>query len=450
MSYNKSWMDGENIRAVSKKLMNNKLINEVQFKQIEEQHKEHFYSPNLFVRIGLFIFTFILANSVLGIFGMTFAAAFNDEMAFGILCFIAAAALFFTLKFFIKTKHHFRSGIDDCLLYMALFFVIAGFTLFTDFGNPKLILVLSLPVLAFGAYIYHDRFVAILAFLCLLMLVFLTAADYSIGKLILPFLFCIIASVVTVSAHRMLLNDRFIYWDHVLKALKIVGLVIVYLSMNYFVVREGNILLQESTLETPSTPEYKALQLKIEKNQEVINNSYSDSTLTLSETELAALEDENTKLYEEMYIIERAELDALHAKSLPMGWIFIILTIFFPVLYIYYGLAKKDRTVLLTGLGILAFTVFTYKYYVHLFPIEYTITISGIIVLVIAWVSIKYLKSNSGKFTYEPDSDDDNQGLLNAEAFIASQTSLQGADQPVQGNNYGGGSFGGGGAGGNY
>ncbi|MBL0342514.1 MAG: hypothetical protein IPP71_17405 [Bacteroidetes bacterium] len=68
MSYNKNWIDAVNIKNISEKLKKSNLIGDEQLLQIEESHKEKFYSPNLFVRIGLFIFTFILANSALGIF----------------------------------------------------------------------------------------------------------------------------------------------------------------------------------------------------------------------------------------------------------------------------------------------------------------------------------------------------------------------------------------------
>ncbi|MBL0342513.1 MAG: hypothetical protein IPP71_17400 [Bacteroidetes bacterium] len=234
-----------------------------------------------------------------------------------------------------------------------------------------------------------------------------------------------------------------------MNALKISGLFCVYLSMNYFVVREGNILLNETTLSYPTSAEYKAIQLKIDKNQEVINNSYSDSTATLPETEISRLSDENSKLYEQLYVIEKAELNSIRTQSIPIAWIFILLTILFPVLYIYYGLSKKDRIVLFTGLAILVFTVFTYKYYNQLYPLEYTITFAGIVMLIFSWWAIRYLKSNPAKFTYEADKDSENQDLLNAEALLVSQTVNQSGNVPEQGTHFGGGSFGGGGAGGN-
>lgn len=451
MSYNKNWIDSINIKANSIRLKNHNLVSDEQLNRINENYKENFYSPNMFVRIGLFIFTFILSNSALGIFGAMIAIPFSNEFLFGVLCFVAAGILFFSLHFFINTKYHYRSGIDDCLLYQAVSFIIFGILLITDFSSTKLIVFLCIPLLAFTSWRYMDTFLAFVAFVCLHVWIFLVAADFAIGKALMPFIFLFTSGIIAIAAHKMVRNDKFVYWKHLLKVLKVVALLMVYLSMNYFVVREGNILLSETAVDMSQNAEYAAIQKSIDSNHEAINGAYADTLNTLSDEEISQLSDQNDSLYSKLYELEREELMKARGQVLPMAFFFIICTLLFPVIYIFLGLRAKDRLFLITGLIILAATVATCQFYTPDFPYEYTITLGGLVMLLASWLSIRYLKTNNSVFTYEQDPDKENQGLLNAEAFIVAQTAAgssgAGSDQ---GTEFGGGNFGGGGAGGKY
>lgn len=451
MSYNKNWIDALNIKANSVRLKNHNLVSEEQLNRINENYKENFYSPNMFVRIGLFIFTFILSNSALGIFGAMMAIPFSNEILFGVLCFVAAGILFFSLQFFINTKNHYRSGIDDCLLYQAVSFIIFGILLITDFSSTKLIVFLCIPLLAFTSWRYMDTFLAFVAFVCLHAWIFIVAADFTLGKTLMPFIFLFTSGVIAIAAHIMVRNDKFVYWKHILKVLKVVALLMVYLSMNYFVVREGNILLSETSVDMSQNEEYVAIQKSIDSNHETINSAYADTLNALSDEEISQLSIQNDALYSKLYELEKEELMKARGQGLPLAFFFIICTILFPIIYIFLGLRAKDRLFLTTGLIILAATVATYQFYNPDFPYEYTITFGGLIMLLVSWFSIRYLKTHNKVFTYEHDSDNDNQGLLNAEALIVAQTaggiSGQSSDQ---GTEFGGGSFGGGGAGGKY
>jgi len=450
MSYNKNWIDAINIKANSARLKNNNLISEEQLNQINATYKEEFYSPNMFVRIGLFIFTFILANSALGILGTIIAVSITNEIVFGVLCLIGSAILLFSLQFFIKNKNHYRSGIDDCLLYLAVSFIVFGILLFTDFSNTKFIVFICVPLLAFASFRYMDSLLAFLAFVCFHVWIFLVAADFELGKAFMPFIFLLSSLCVAFISHKLLRNDRFVYWKHIFKVLKVVALLMVYLSMNYFVVREGNILLSETSVDMSTNKEYEAVQKSINSNQEFINSSYSDTLHTLSDEEMTRLSNENEELYTKLYAIERDELSKARSGGLPMSFIFIICTLLFPIIYIILGLRSKDRLFLVTGLIILVGTVATYQFYTPDFPYEYTITLGGLLMLVVAWSSIRFLKTNNRVFTFEQDSDKENQGLLNAEAFMVSQTTGHMSPDGNQGSEFGGGSFGGGGAGGKY
>jgi hypothetical protein len=68
------------------------------------------------------------------------------------------------LEYFIA-KHHYRSGIDDALLYFTLMLLIVGLSLLFNSSFEEQLLdhyVLAFPVLLAGSIRYADRLVAIL------------------------------------------------------------------------------------------------------------------------------------------------------------------------------------------------------------------------------------------------------------------------------------------------
>ncbi|HCM76466.1 MAG TPA: hypothetical protein DIS90_08785, partial [Cytophagales bacterium] len=98
---------------------------------------------------------------------------------------------------------------------------------------------------------------------------------------------------------------------------------------------------------------------------------------------------------------------------------------------------------------VLAFSVFTFKYYYGFDHPEIILTISGIILLAIALLLFNYLKVIRNGFTRE-NLISEKWTNMNAEAFVISQT-LGGNQVKVDGSFQGkGGSFGGGGSSGSF
>jgi hypothetical protein len=136
-------------------------------------------------------------------------------------------------------------------------------------------------------------------------------------------------------------------------------------------------------------------------------------------------------------------------EDIPFAFLFYFLTVAIPLGYLYGGVKKKDIVLLRTSLAVLAFSVFTFKFYYSTGHHEITLTAAGIILLVISALLFRYLKTVRNGFTRE-NLLNDRWGNVNAEAFIISQTmgGNQGIPEtPVEG---GGGKFGGGGASGGF
>ena len=101
-----------------------------------------------------------------------------------------------------------------------------------------------------------------------------------------------------------------------------------------------------------------------------------------------------------------------------------------------------------TSLIVLAFSVFTFKYYYGFNHPEITLTVAGIFLLGTSLALLNYLKRMKAGYTRE-NLLSEKWANMNAEAFIISQT--MGGNQIKQESFQGeGGSFGGGGASGNF
>lgn len=173
------------------------------------------------------------------------------------------------------------------------------------------------------------------------------------------------------------------YYANCQIVIKIVTLVVFYLGGNYYVVREGNAML--SNLLTPIAPQ------------------------------------------------------------IPFSLLFYILTVAIPLIYIFLGLKNKDRILLITGLLTTAFSVFTYRYYFDIIPMEIILVLAGCALILLTVFCIKFLKTSRFGIS---DEKDDSQNTANLEAMlIAHQFGQAPAEDHLH---FGGGDFGGGGAGNSY
>ena len=115
--------------------------------------------------------------------------------------------------------------------------------------------------------------------------------------------------------------------------------------------------------------------------------------------------------------------------------------------YIFFGLRYRDRLIMILGLITLGFSIFTYRFYFSILPVEIALTLGGILLIGLSAGLIQYLKTEKKGFTYQPD--DEFEGF-NLEAMLMSQLVQSKISQQGDTFRFGGGDTGGGGAGGNY
>lgn len=149
------------------------------------------------------------------------------------------------------------------------------------------------------------------------------------------------------------------------------------------------------------------------------------------------------------WVIQQAGTELFQMESVPMAWFFWIFTFAVPPLYIWQGLRNKDRLLLDIGLACAAAAIFTFRYYFHVLPLDWAAVVGGALLFGLAYFSIRYLRSQTGAYTYEPELK--TFWLQELEEQLIEQTiANQPTAKPDNSGSFGGGQMGGGGASGEF
>lgn len=385
--YNKTWLKNLNLQNQLKRAHRLGDITAEELKHMEEKYPVGFYSPNIFVRAGLFILTLIITSFAGGLLSLILSSMGDLITSPGYGLFLGLIS-YVALELIVQQKHHFRSGVDDSLMWTAAGLILSAFIGYLSIAQRDSLSApfesyLSCFTLVLAGYFtlrFADMLMAVVCFLSLICFLFFSAERFGVyASAILPFL------VILVSAGVYFLC---VYWkkheeyENCLTALQVSCLLIGYAAGNYFVVKEmGNMI--------------------------------------------------NQPLQE--------------GEGLPLGWFFWTWTIALPFVYIALGLKRKEVILLRSGLILIAAAAFTFRNYYHIMPIEGALSLVGAALLAIAYGVIRYLKTPKKGFTYEEIDDDQLLDKIKVESLIVSETFSGPASAP-EGSRMGGGSFGGGGA----
>jgi uncharacterized membrane protein YgcG len=131
--------------------------------------------------------------------------------------------------------------------------------------------------------------------------------------------------------------------------------------------------------------------------------------------------------------------------EIPFSIIFWIFTFLIPFLYLYFGARRKQHNAIILGLLALAFSVFTYRSYFSVMPIEWALTLGGVILIGVAVFGTKYFKMPKYNLSSEPEEQGKFQKLESILVAQSFQTKI--SDDSFK---FGGGDGGGAGADGKY
>lgn len=138
-------------------------------------------------------------------------------------------------------------------------------------------------------------------------------------------------------------------------------------------------------------------------------------------------------------------------SDVPFGWVFYILMFVVPLVYIFYSLKTKNRTMLYIGGLTFAISIATFRYYHSVLPAEWALILSGLGIFALVYFVIQKIKTKETGITFQHDRTNDTAMLNNIEALIVNSQDIKHAEEAQQSKMpFGGGDFSGGGAGGSF
>ncbi|MCC7301519.1 MAG: hypothetical protein IT233_02655 [Bacteroidia bacterium] len=393
--YSKENLHGLHITNAAKRWFARNWISAGILEKTQTAYPVTFYSPNVFIRIGLFLFTHFIISSAYGMFIFWFnfidSSSWETAMAsmlifFAVLC---TGTLEFGIRRLVKGRELYNSGIGEALIYSALGFLAGGlFWLLsgTSMNDEDAFLTtcfLLLPVLLAGAVRYLDLVCAAGSVICFYLIAFLILIKTGdSAKYIIPFAFMLLSAAFLLGFARIRRLQKFLFWKKVITVARLINMLVLYFSGNYFVIRESSI--------------------------------------------------------EFFHMSQDSEV--------PLYWFFWAFTFLVPLAYLFLGLARKDKVFLWSGLILIGLSVMTFRNYYSVAPPEVALSLAGFVLILLAWVGIKYFREGRKGITYVAEPDEDNFLKEHAEALIIAQTmgtTGPSADESV---GPGGGDFGGGGS----
>jgi hypothetical protein len=386
ITYNKTWLANLRLQNTLEKDLYAGCITKDEFSAIKEKYPVDFYTPTLFARVGLFILTCTVMLFVYGLIALVGSS--SNMFSSPVFPFFLGLISYAGLEFMVGGNNHYRSGIDDALLFISgcLFFAALFMLFVANDNNPTYIGLTAAAFLI--SLLLTVRFADMLmsAACCISFFVwvfFFWTKVIPPGTATAPF----IMILASAGGYWLLLTFRdklqFINYQNCLTVGLIICLVTLYASGNYYIIQ------------------------------------------TLGD-----------------------KLNGTSGKAVPFGAIFWVWTIILPFVYLGFGIKIKDAILLRTGLLLIAAAALTFRNYYHILPIDTTLTIIGAVILGIAYGIMKYLKTPKYGFTYAETDDANVMDNLKVESLIIAETFSAAPTPPADGGViFGGGDFGGGGSG---
>ena len=240
IAYNRDWLDALAIKEAAEEWHKKGMLTDEKWQAIKEAHPSDFYSPNVFVRIGLAIFGLILMLAIMGLAMMI--ATPDSEEGLALFGLFLGAAWLLTLDFWaIRSARHFGSGIDDVLLYTGVCCIIGSTYSLLPYDTDTLVYAcIAWPFLMAGSIRYRDRLMALATFICSLLMVLLLVNKIPGAALyLLPFAGMVFSAGVYFWARKGQQRYDWRHWSGSLSVLELLALAAFYAGGNYWVVQQA-------------------------------------------------------------------------------------------------------------------------------------------------------------------------------------------------------------------
>jgi hypothetical protein len=242
IAHNSQALDNRDIQHEAAAALALGIITATEYQRIVAAHPFKLYTPNIFVRIGLFLLTVLVVAAGLGL-TVLLGMGIGDH-GIEILLILWGLAAYVALEYIIHTRGMFRCGVDDALLWIAGCLVYSGLSWIT--GMPESLSIgIILILAAWGALRYADRLMAIVAYAALLELIFQQLILH--WSATIPFVFMAISVIAHSFFTRLLAKESMRHYHASLYLLRMAALLSFYLAGNYFVMQYLNPSARDET-----------------------------------------------------------------------------------------------------------------------------------------------------------------------------------------------------------
>lgn len=310
------------------------------------------------------------------------------DHSFTFFIFIYAGIGFVGTEFFAQQKNT-EQGLQDTFLIGSLLLLAVAIGVLTNGKELPIAIIASLfSILTYLRYINRIS-ILIFSLASTATLAYSLFEIGTVGKTILPFVLMVYALGIYFICKKFTQKVKFPFYHKGILLLKNFGLILFYFSGNYLVVRELSVALLGS---------------------EIAPNS-----------------------------------------DIPFAFFFYAFTFIVPVAYIIFGLKLSNRIMLWIGLLTTGFSIYTFGLYYPIVSIEVALTLGGLIIFAIAYLSIKKLKDKTTGTTFQPDRFINSNDFMHTEALIlTAQFGLKPENSVNSPMEFGGGGFSGGGSEGSF
>jgi hypothetical protein len=391
IAYNKGWLANSRVQKAAEKDLKEGSVTAAEFAAIVQKYPVGFYSPTILARVGLFILTFIIVVFAVAML-MLMTAGSKIMDGFGFFLFLGGLS-YFSLEAIVQTKFHLRSGVDDALkIISGCLFIVALYMLFLkngagydDLGMALIVFIISFGIVIRFADMLASATCAVFFFAIILYAYYASMKTVSFGLTTAPFIIIAVSGFVYWLVCYNQNKKELINYQNSLTIVKLVSLLTLYAAGNYYVVHP-----LESGLKGVPDPEY---------------------------------------------------------AGIPFGAFFWIWTMVIPLVYIGFGIKRKNALLLRLGLLLVAASVFTFRNYYHVLPTDIMLTIAGAVLLGLVYGIMKYLKTPKHGFTYAEPDELNPMDKIQVESLIVAENFSHAPSAPANdGVKFGGGDFGGGGS----
>lgn len=393
-AYNEQWIYNREIVGQAERWYRKQMLTNVQIEAIRKAYPVDFRQTNGFIEIGLFLFTTVAILACYLLPASVYSALFSDQITYGLFNVAFGVGVGFVGRWLINRRLFYRNGVDNAFVVMLTGFLAFGTNQFLPNGlSVATHCLFTLPLLLMILWYYGDTLIAFFVVATFYAFVFDGLLKFSWGKDALPFVMMAVSGVLYVLARNpaSVLPESAIrssYYTDPLNLAQWLSLIVLAASGNYFMVRE----------------------------------------------------------------LKRLLLKPLPNIAPEISWpgLFWLLTFSIPTVYLWQGLLKKDRMLIILGVLGWIGAVITFHEYKALVPLNAALTIGGLTLIGIAVGGIQLLRSPKNGFTDAPDDDSPDEFFIHTETIAAIQAAAGTQPDAKHDVRFGGGDFGGGGSEGKY